>query len=767
MDANGQPATEWRGLLEWWLRDNPRDIPPKLEALRQEFVARFPRERLRELTLKEYAVGHAGSKESFCYWLEWRTEELGSVKGGSSFKWGVWWSQASGGWSYNLGQFSDAEDARRKLLGGVGALLDAAADGRYEALDSIGDKQLGPNRNSLRAKPLSLYFPQAFLPISNPDHLANALRRFGLTPEKGLHASNRQLLDHLRRLPEFDDVHPVQIMHFLYDNGFDKGPFAFGNGANLAAAIEAFGRFAHSEKYHSEEYDYKKALLDELGPVLQELVAGAAEPGLARLREVARAQVEAANNLVTWQAWDKFRAYLEKVPPAEVKEQLAALLDEQGDVVERIDGFREAVESSTQRALGKAEPLPLNLVSLLLMAHAPDDHIIYRRSLIDRACVDWGAPKISSGQRNDGVKYAQTLSLVLPLRERLTPVLGRPADLIDVHTLLYFNEVDTYNEFKVTDAGHAERDGEGPITDPELPPFLQQLLASAARTRNIILYGPPGTGKTYWVRQLQRRFDGREAFVTFHQSFGYEDFIEGIRPGLTVDDLRYRLHDGAFKRMCDRAAEDPDNEYLFVIDEINRANIAKVFGELITLLEDDKRLGEPNEVRATLPYSGDSFGVPGNLLVVGTMNTADRSIALLDIALRRRFTFVHVAPDASLLPTVSGVDLGAVLRRLNSRIAALLDGDHAIGHSYFLGVKTLEALRFAWDHRVLPLLQEYFYNDAERLAAVVGRDFLEAPPLDKASEVALGDLVDPDAKTCRPAALSDEAFLAALRELAK
>lgn len=766
MEINGQATINWQGQVEHWLHDNPQDIPPKLEAIRQEFVAHFPRERLTELTLEEYAIGHAGYKDSFCYWLEWRTEELGSVHGGSSAKWGVWWNAKSGGWNFNAGQFADAEDARRKLLGGVSALLDAAAAGQYDALDSIGDKQLGPNRNSLRAKPLSLYFPQDFLPISNPEHLANALRRFGLEPEKGLHARNRQLLAHLRDLPEFDGLHPVQMMHFLYDNGFDKESFAFGNETNLTAAIEAFGRFAQTELYHSEEYNYKKALLDDLGPALDELLAEAAEPGVARLRQVLRAQVEAGNNLVTWQAWDKFRLYLDKVPPAEVQEQLAALLDEQGDVIERIDSFREAVESSSQRALGKAEPLPLNLVSLLLMAHARNDHVIYRRKFVDRACDDWGAPKISSGQRNDGVKYAQYLSLVLPLRERLTPALGRPADLIDVHTLLYFNDVDTYNQFKVPDAGNEGISEGDPVTDPELPPFMQHLLATAARTRNIILYGPPGTGKTYWVRQLQRRFEGRQAFVTFHQSFGYEDFIEGIRPDLQDDALRYRLQDGAFKQMCDRAADDPGTPYLFVIDEINRANMAKVFGELITLLEDDKRLGEPNELRATMPYSGDSFGVPSNLLVVGTMNTADRSIALLDIALRRRFTFIHVAPDPDLLPAVDGISLGAVLRGINERVTALLDPDHQIGHSYFMNLATVEDLRFVWDNRLLPLLQEYFHNDPVRLRAVLGDAFFESTPPSSHTREALADILDSEAYGWRLVHLTDEAFLAALGKLA-
>ncbi len=267
-------------------------------------------------------------------------------------------------------------------------------------------------------------------------------------------------------------------------------------------------------------------------------------------------------------------------------------------------------------------------------------------------------------------------------------------------------------------------------------------------------------------QHIQREIGDFMEFVTFHQSFAYEEFVEGLKPESDEEgQMRYEVKDGVFKRICRRAQADPDNKYLLIIDEINRANIAKVLGELITLIEDDKRLGEDNEITVTLPYSQQKFGVPPNLTILGTMNTADRSIALLDLALRRRFTFVEMMPEPLLLPTVEGVNLAALLNNLNKRITALLDPDHQIGHSYLMSAEDLEGLHFAWYHRVVPLLKEYFYNDGERLRAVLGNDFVKPQSVDAATRIALGDFYDGDTPRFEIADLKEEQFLGALRAL--
>ncbi len=236
----------------------------------------------------------------------------------------------------------------------------------------------------------------------------------------------------------------------------------------------------------------------------------------------------------------------------------------------------------------------------------------------------------------------------------------------------------------------------------------------------------------------------RYSFVTFHQSYGYEEFVEGLRPVLDEEgeggQVRYEIRPGAFKRLCERARREPRHRFAMVIDEINRGNISRIFGELITLIEADKREGGENALSVLLPYSGETFSVPGNVDIIGSMNTADRSLALLDTALRRRFEFIPMLPDPSLLEgvRVGDIDLARMLQAINRRIASLYDRDHAIGHAFFMelsqvpeGPDRFAALKAVFRTRILPLLEEYFFEDWSRIRLVLadnqklpGRQFI-------------------------------------------
>ena len=284
---------------------------------------------------------------------------------------------------------------------------------------------------------------------------------------------------------------------------------------------------------------------------------------------------------------------------------------------------------------------------------------------------------------------------------------------------------------------------------------------------NQILYGPPGTGKTWNAvnhalaiiegepvqalenenrDSVKQRFDrlkasGQIEMITFHQSFSYEDFIEGIKPvlgnktGDDPSDVQYEIVAGVFKRIADRATKNwhklyASRNYVLIIDEINRGNIAKIFGELITLVEDTKRIGNEDQTTLALPYSSKeddtaSFGVPNNLYIIGTMNTADRSIALLDTALRRRFHFIEMMPQPGhplISDDVNRVNCRELLTVMNERISALLDREHQIGHSYFISVDSMDKLADVFKNKIIPLLQEYFYDDWAKIDLVLGHN---------------------------------------------
>lgn len=311
------------------------------------------------------------------------------------------------------------------------------------------------------------------------------------------------------------------------------------------------------------------------------------------------------------------------------------------------------------------------------------------------------------------------------------------------------------------------------------------------RPQNLLLHGPPGTGKTWALKERalqlaikvdalpspvdpdhRKKLDGlwltcirseQIAMCTFHQAYTYEEFVEGIRPRAQDGKISYNVEDGLFKKLSLLAlAEglggavralgvderlkrakailaiegDPraqldftgGRQFVLVIDEINRANVARVMGELITLLEDDKRIGGADPIVLRLPASGERFAVPPNLHVIGTLNTADRSIALMDVALRRRFTFEEKRPDVEVLrnafPTKGALSALVVdlFTTINQRLLFLHDREHQIGHAYFLKVRTIEDLRDVMVKKVLPLLQEYFFGQWVRVALVLGHE---------------------------------------------
>ena len=345
--------------------------------------------------------------------------------------------------------------------------------------------------------------------------------------------------------------------------------------------------------------------------------------------------------------------------------------------------------------------------------------------------------------------------IIGPYKEQNTP------DIL-MQTIKAIAELTPYYEhiLEVRENRIKEKEGSLMINEEPETTYIENQSGNTF-VKNSILYGPPGTGKTYYtayysvaicddlsIEELEKksygevleRFntlkkEGRIAFTTFHQSYGYEEFIEGIRPVMAGEEekksIEYEIVPGVFKKFCDEAALVDDEPYIFIIDEINRGNISKIFGELITLIEGTKRKGEREELSAFLPYSQEEFGVPKNVYILGTMNTADRSIALMDTALRRRFNFIEMMPDCRTIEDIvirqngKEVNIGNVLDIINRRIEFLFDREHTIGHAFFTSLKngdsnSIERLADIFKNSIIPLLQEYFYDDYEKIRLVLG-----------------------------------------------
>ncbi len=295
------------------------------------------------------------------------------------------------------------------------------------------------------------------------------------------------------------------------------------------------------------------------------------------------------------------------------------------------------------------------------------------------------------------------------------------------------------------------------------PARFEEIKEQIERNSQLVFYGAVGTGKTYtaqkfaryWVEPEEKeKIDERIKTVTFHPSFSYEDFIEGLTAKKQGNDVNYKIEDGILKDIAEdaeKAYKNAENkaqapQYVLIIDEINRGNLPKILGETITVLEDDKRLDQENEVRPSLSHSGDEFVIPPNLKIIGTMNTADRSVSLVDTAIRRRFRFLRFAPDYDLLidklgfegsqelkDTIrEGNDADRVMKALsilalkevNQKIieSGNLGKGKQIGHSYLLGKESQSSIKDVWRFEILPLLEEYFFSQFQRMKTEIFDD---------------------------------------------
>jgi 5-methylcytosine-specific restriction protein B len=751
-------------------------LQPKLaeaEQQRRMILEKFPRESLANLEIKDYADDR-DDRGTLSWLLAGGSQALGKIRGVAFNAVGIHRLRGSG---LYRSSFKDTEDAEKdwiKLREGLVKCCELVESGQWAAINKV---PYALNIPSVRTKLLFVYFPDQVLPVYGSTEVAHFMEALGVPAEEGegkwSAVHNRRLLEYLRSLPELQGWTTLEMVMLL----------RAWNPMEISREPRVF-KVAPGE----DAVFWDQCLAQGM------IILGWGKTGDlsgARSRGDVRSAMEPAG-------YYEDKATLTR----KVREVWEFVSVKVGDIIVANKGTSQIL------AVGTVVEPGYEYLSLPLDGSDDFQHAVH---------VEWDTSKAMTIPAQKEWAFATVKELTGELK-RL--VLSGPSAI-----------------------SHS---------NPNSPPMP---------ALNRILYGPPGTGKTHRVireaaaicgrgmltdGEAKAVYDkvsaeGRVRLVTFHQSFGYEDFIEGIRPMMDEGGAaRFEVRDGVFKEIAMEAlfacleplmehtgntphlevprrpgkgtktgrvweiadeaiaqtssgsvrdavlrealseninantattqysrwqkarrianlsvnpasilnkdAPDPSDQdvvraylsdgvesgwqlradknyppYVLVIDEINRGNISRIFGELITLIEDDKRHGASNALQVMLPSSREPFTVPPNLFLLGTMNTADKSLALLDVALRRRFEFEELAPDFEVCGGLSS-EMKAVLTRINERIELRKDRDHRIGHAFFMGMNDEAGFNHAFRRKVVPLLQEYFFNDIDGARFVLGEE---------------------------------------------
>ncbi|WP_335976397.1 McrB family protein [Gaetbulibacter jejuensis] len=696
----------------------------KLYHLKQEFLNFWPSDKLEMMTLEQYT--DTKRENSFCYWLEHITRDLGSIVGGSSYKFGI----------YKMSVDSKTEPASNRTNDGVYAWHTKYGNTAEEAFQTI--KQL-----IIR--------------------IANYAKRNDLNPIEKIDLGDAYKWKIAFLYNDFNVVNlfKSEALRFIANSMYSNGtiPVKYGdlnqyilshmNGEDYFDFTEKL--WMHYNKYNSKEKEFKEWLENngEIGSnkpssylraikiLINELkIPVYTEDNITVLEELYDDLLINQRDPKGKYAYNK-KSYGEKgFYSAAIKTYIEFLnhrpiteLKEETDKYE-INFKLKQTKSVNQifygpPGTGKTYTLKRDLFPLYTTKETSislDQHfesVVKECSwweVIAIALLQLGKSKVNDIFNHKWVQKKAEISNSNTVKPTLWGQLQS-------HTIEECNYVNVKSKQQPLIFNKTE-DSSWEILKDKVDNEVPELYELINKVENF----NPSPDKEI----------KRYKFVTFHQSFSYEDFIEGIKPVMSdntelSEDLGYKIEDGIFKEICKDAALDPNNRYAIFIDEINRGNVSAIFGELITLIEKDKRKGAINEMSIELPYSKKKFSVPSNLDIYGTMNTADRSVEALDTALRRRFEFKEMMPNVKVIEglEVEEVSLSEVLETINKRIELLVDRDHTIGHSYFVNVDTKEKLAHAFNDKIVPLLQEYFYGDYGKIGLVLGKGFVETIKNDK------------------------------------
>jgi 5-methylcytosine-specific restriction enzyme B len=704
------------------LLDEGKLIPnEQLEEYYKTFRNRFGPDKLKNLDGEELLnlMHDMGNKDSLVYWLEFKDDDefpstvFGSIAGGSSFKFGLFRKKETGRWTTGTPQkpvslsidqaIVMARRNRDQLLQGVKLLENMQVNGTDENYQQLQQdmKHVAPDVSDLAwgHKYFHLLFPEKLDDFHNPQYQRFHLIKLLQLPPQG---EGRYIAGD-RFVAIADELH-IPMNHLTSMLNIRDGGTPY-----------SYWRIGTSESERGQK---------EYWPIMKQGNYCAVRwPEVGDLTDITNDN----------EGQDHIRQVLEDRYPKETPQAIGKIIQQiwrfrwkmnPGDVVLATDGH-------TVIGIGRMTGG---------YRYDPTDHFPHRRDVEWLNFEEWKLPEPEAS--TTAYKLKKEINLIEVERH----IIGASPKQSSITPNAPSGSSPSLFNTGLTS------------TPPRLKGIPARIQAILERKGQVILYGPPGTGKTYWAENTARELAARTNFnrtfeqltkeeqalalggvdqqggfvrlCSFHPAYGYEDFLEGFRPEPVNGQLHFILRDGIFKKLCNDAEARPDHKFYLIIDEINRGDIPRIFGELLTVLEKDKR-GKA----ILLPLTGRPFRVLGNVFIIGTMNTADRSIALLDTALRRRFGFIELMPDINILgdAMVGGIPLGAWLQALNERICECVGRDARnlqIGHSYLLEkgrpVGDFATFTKILQEDILPLLEEYCYEDYVTLEKILGPGMVDS-----------------------------------------
>ena len=670
-----------------------------LEDNKSKFIERFPLDKLIDMPIEEYIVLKANYPDTyndvFTYWLERKKEIGGAIGGGNASKFYIY-MDATGKYCIGYGnkkRYIEGDELKYEYNDFISKIVKSIEFAREDNIEGI--KELNPPLwNMVLLKILSIYLPNKFIDVYSSSVLIPLAEILNLDIDKSAEnivEINYLATKKLKEMDAFKDWEMFKLSNFVWET-ISKAPRKI-----------TYWALGHN-------YDGDNILPDLIEK--NKIAVGYFEEDLSDVIINKRTLKE----------------YL--------KENNC-----DNNTIKNLSNFSEIKKDDIvilKSSFTKGEKRDISVFKISAVAKVLEDATSgyeYDERLHHTIPVEWISKEV---REIEGINYLGTLTKIK--NEKVLDIILNNINLPHEIEENISNEVDELNE----------------------------------DNKNFILYGPPGTGKTYNVinkaleiidpegyseiaednreailNQYKELVDkGQIAFCTFHQSYGYEEFIEGLKSDgkgnfVTEDGILKRIsYNAAYEGLKEEYKEDElsyndkklkvnnyinkekafkeAKKFVLIIDEINRGNISKVFGELITLLEEDKRIGTSNQIVANLPYTKEKFSLPNNLYIIGTMNTSDKSIAQIDIALRRRFIFEEIMPNYEILDEIDGIELDKLLIAINERIEFLLDRDHLIGHAYFVNCNSYSDIINVVINKIIPLLQEYFYGDNEKVGMILG-----------------------------------------------